>query len=202
MFKVRPGRTVASAAAVALLVGIVLNATMMQSGPHPAPLFGGAREVMMTSRPIELPSMPVPTAAPMPVPRPSEALVSQPALPVVQQTTPAPPSSIAAILASRAQPHVVEPAPAPAATVTKDQIASLLRTEPVAEASAQPAARIAAVQKALKKAGYVLRPDGVMHNSTRQALEMFEREHKLPVTGELTPRTLRELTAQSGVAIP
>jgi hypothetical protein len=31
---------------------------------------------------------------------------------------------------------------------------------------------------------------------------MFEQTRKLPVTGELNARTLRELAAQSGIAIP
>ena len=65
-----------------------------------------------------------------------------------------------------------------------------------------PPARVAAVQKALVKAGFVLRADGVMGASTKQALERFERDNKLPVTGDLAPRTLRELAAQSGVPIP
>ena len=58
------------------------------------------------------------------------------------------------------------------------------------------------MQKALVKAGFVLRMDGMMGATTRQALERFEVERKLPVTGDLSPRTLRELASQSGVAIP
>ena len=65
-----------------------------------------------------------------------------------------------------------------------------------------PPARVAAVQKALIKTGFVLRADGVMGATTRQALERFEQDRKLPVTGDLSPRTLRELAAQSGVSIP
>jgi len=83
----------------------------------------------------------------------------------------------------------------------KDAIAALLNGETPQEA-AGPTARVAAVQKALIKSGFVLRADGVMGLTTRQALERFERDRKLPVTGELSPRTLRELAAQSGVAIP
>ena len=52
------------------------------------------------------------------------------------------------------------------------------------------------------KLGYVVRPDGVMGTGTRQALQMFEQSRKLSVTGDLNPRTLRELGAQSGIAIP
>ena len=103
-----------------------------------------------------------------------------------------------------------EPPPAPRAAPReeaapaapkKDAIAALLRGEAVSE-PATPAGRVAAVQKALVKAGFVLRMDGMMGATTRQALERFEVERKLPVTGDLSPRTLRELASQSGVAIP
>jgi hypothetical protein len=41
-----------------------------------------------------------------------------------------------------------------------------------------------------------------MRASTRQALEGFERERKLPVTGEMNARTMRELSQRTGIAIP
>ena len=220
-FRMRPGRTIAGATAAALLTGIVLNATMFQSSRHPAPLFGSAREVIIAPRAVDNASaqattpLAAPVSMPMPTPRPIESTAAAPQSmqQLLQQTTTnsapassapvaphAAPRSIEAAAASmpRVQPHAVETAPA----AKKDQIAALLRPEPAGEATAQPSARVSAVQKALKKAGYVLRPDGIMHPSTRQALELFEREHNLPVTGELSTRTLRELTAQSGVAIP
>jgi peptidoglycan hydrolase-like protein with peptidoglycan-binding domain len=70
------------------------------------------------------------------------------------------------------------------------------------EAPVESSARILAVQKALIKAGFVLKADGVMRASTRQALEGFERERKLPVTGEMNARTMRELSQRTGIAIP
>jgi peptidoglycan hydrolase-like protein with peptidoglycan-binding domain len=41
-----------------------------------------------------------------------------------------------------------------------------------------------------------------MGTGTRKALEQFQRERSLTVTGELDARTLRELQAQSRVSIP
>jgi hypothetical protein len=221
--RLSPGRTFAGAAAAALLTGIVLNATMFQTSRHPAPLFGGAREIVMPQRPIEIlsPQAAAPAAIPAPTSVPvarqaepaSSASAPQSMLQLLQQAgaAPAPAASAPAPVATpapRVAVHAAEapraaaqpPAAAPAAK--KDQIAALLHPEPAAEAAAQSSPRIAAVQKALKKVGYVLRPDGVLHPSTRQAIELFERENKLPVTGELNARTLRELAAQSGVAIP
>jgi peptidoglycan hydrolase-like protein with peptidoglycan-binding domain len=40
-----------------------------------------------------------------------------------------------------------------------------------------------------------------MGPGTRQAIERFERERKLTVTGELGPRTVRELAAAAGQPI-
>ena len=51
------------------------------------------------------------------------------------------------------------------------------------------------------KLGFVLRPDGVFGASTRQAIEAFERDNRLPVHGELTRRIKVELARQSGVEI-
>jgi len=49
--------------------------------------------------------------------------------------------------------------------------------------------------------GFVLKPDGVAGATTRQAIERYERDRKLPVRGELTPALLRRLGAESGVPI-
>jgi hypothetical protein len=53
-------------------------------------------------------------------------------------------------------------------------------------------------QKALSKLGYPVKADGAMGPGTRAAIEKFERGAKLPVTGEASGRTLRELTARAG----
>jgi hypothetical protein len=178
----RPGRTIVGATATALVTGIILNAVMFQTGRHPAPLFGapGMTVAAVKSAPALTP--------PLPAPRPAAVVQTAPvaAAPAMRAAEPS------------AAPRVAEPAPAPA---KKDPIAALLNGEGVVEPSAPPA-RVAAVQKALIKTGFVLRADGVMGATTRQALERFEQDRKLPVTGELSPRTLRELAAQSGVAIP
>jgi hypothetical protein len=181
----RPARTLAVVVVAALATGISLNAVLFQTGHHPAPLFGGPRVAASAPRTVAV--------APPPMPAPRPVSLPQPA-PVNAAPAPA-----AAPVAPRAAPREVEAAPVVAAK--KDAIAALLNGETPQEA-AGPTARVAAVQKALIKSGFVLRADGVMGLTTRQALERFERDRKLPVTGELSPRTLRELAAQSGVAIP
>jgi hypothetical protein len=182
----RPVRTIVGATATALVTGIILNAVMFQTGRHPAPLFGGPG---MTTAAMK------PATPPLPAPRPAN--VAQ-AAQVAPTPSPAPaPSTRASEPLAPAQ-RAAEPAPAAG---KKDAIAALLKGEGIAD-PVLPPARVAAVQKALIKSGFILRADGVMGATTRQALERFEQERKLPVTGDLSPRTLRELAAQSGVAIP
>jgi hypothetical protein len=61
---------------------------------------------------------------------------------------------------------------------------------------------VAAAQRALVKLGYpVSKTDGRFGEETRVAIERFERDRKIPVTRELSPRTLRELSAASGTRI-
>ncbi len=184
----RPGRTLAGVMVAALVTGIVLNAVMFQTGYHPSPLFGSPRAAAPAPKSVA-------AAPPLPAPRPASLAPSAPVAPSPAPLARAPETPAAA---PRAAAREAEPAPVAA---KKDLIAALLNGESPQDAAA-PAARVAAVQKALIKAGFVLRADGVMGATTRQALERFERDRRLPVTGDLSPRTLRELADQSGVAIP
>ena len=59
--------------------------------------------------------------------------------------------------------------------------------------------RISAVQRTLAEYGYAqLKPTGVMNAETQAAIAKFERERKLPVTGQMSDRLLRELAVLSG----
>ena len=182
----RPARTLAGVTIAAVATGIILNAALFQTGRHPAPLFGAPGVTTAVLRP-----------APPPLPAPRPASLTQPT-PAALAPAPAPAPVVARASEPAIAPRPAEPAAPPA---RKDPIGALLRGDGLAE-PAVPPARVAAVQKALVKAGFVLRADGVMGASTKQALERFERDNKLPVTGDLAPRTLRELAAQSGVPIP
>ncbi|HET9904702.1 MAG TPA: peptidoglycan-binding protein [Xanthobacteraceae bacterium] len=62
-----------------------------------------------------------------------------------------------------------------------------------------PRARVVAVQRALAEFGYgQIKVTGVFDPATRSAIERFERERRLPVTGKLTDRLMRELAAVTG----
>jgi peptidoglycan hydrolase-like protein with peptidoglycan-binding domain len=62
-----------------------------------------------------------------------------------------------------------------------------------------PSTRVAAVQRALADFGYgQIKPTGVFDAGTKSAIEKFERERKLPVTGQISERLARELGAVTG----
>ena len=61
------------------------------------------------------------------------------------------------------------------------------------------ARRVAAVQRALTQYGYgQLKPTGAVGSDTQAAITKFERDRKLPVTGQMSDRLVKELTAMIG----
>jgi peptidoglycan hydrolase-like protein with peptidoglycan-binding domain len=75
--------------------------------------------------------------------------------------------------------------------------AAVRRNEPVR--SNPPSKRVMAIQRALSDYGYgQLAPTGLLGAETKTAIERFERERKLPVTGQITVHLTRELTAMTG----
>ena len=55
------------------------------------------------------------------------------------------------------------------------------------------------MQAALADFGYgQLKPTGVFDADTRKAIEKFERDRRLPVTGDISDTVVRELAAMTG----
>jgi hypothetical protein len=199
---------------------IAWNALGAQTGKHPAPLF--ARSNLPNDAPLP-PTRPLAEAVPtVTVPKPvtrepapdriGEAIrgadakarpPEAPARPMPAAAAPAKPAPVAAaprdpigdLIRSDAKP--ASPVP------PRDAIAELLKGEnPVPPALVGSSTTVAAGQRALLKLGYgPLKADGMMGPGTRQAIERFERDRKLPVTGEVSGRTARELAAQSGIPV-
>ena len=72
------------------------------------------------------------------------------------------------------------------------------RPDPIAELIAPPQ-RVIAVQRALNDYGYgPVKVNGNFGAETVSAIQKFERDRKLPVTGQISPRLLRELAALTG----
>jgi peptidoglycan hydrolase-like protein with peptidoglycan-binding domain len=62
-----------------------------------------------------------------------------------------------------------------------------------------PSKRVVALQRALADYGYgQIKPTGIVDGETQAAIEKFERERKLPVTGQPSDRVTRELAALTG----
>ncbi|MBV8241563.1 MAG: peptidoglycan-binding protein [Hyphomicrobiales bacterium] len=59
--------------------------------------------------------------------------------------------------------------------------------------------RVIALQRALAEYGYgQIKPSGIVDPDTQAAIEKFERERKLPITGQASDRVVRELAAMTG----
>ncbi|WP_395665791.1 peptidoglycan-binding domain-containing protein [Methylocella sp.] len=194
--KPRAGEPRKKIAAVALtllgvgaLAGVLVNALALQKTRHPAPLF--ARAV------VERPAAAAP--APVPAPRPERLAEPRDAEPVHAEA--AAPEERPAPRAAPARTAALAPEAAPPPR-PHDPISDLIRNGGVAREAAPAVSRsVMAAQKALVKLGFVLKADGVMGASTRQAIESFERDRGRKSAGELTPAVMKALGAESGIAV-
>lgn len=110
---------------------------------------------------------------------------------------------------AQASPPAAPPvaAPGPARTAARDPIAEMIRmggpvpVPPANVGRSDPGDIVLSGQRALARLGYSVKVDGVMGAGTRQAIERFEQDRRLPVTGEFNGRTIRELASHSGIAV-
>jgi hypothetical protein len=194
-----PKDMAAGALAFAAVSAIIANALFLQAGRHPSPMFGSV---------VVMPAAALAPISPLPRPRPPEAvtLTSEPRI--------AEPRLV--------ESRLVEPRPVekPAEPKSADPLTNLVKATsaaPVATSSVlRPPApipassradsiagsgsrRVAAVQRALTENGYgQLKPTGTVGSDTQAAIQKFERERKIPVTGQMSDRLVRELTAVTG----
>ena len=108
------------------------------------------------------------------------------------------------------EPLKVLPRPRPAAIKADLSVPNLPATPTAATASATPARdaigeligpnkRVVALQRTLAEFGYgQIKPTGTFDLATRSAIVEFERNRKLPVTGQISDRVTRELAAMTG----
>jgi peptidoglycan hydrolase-like protein with peptidoglycan-binding domain len=204
-----PRESVAILMASAATLVIFINALYLQRGPHPAPIFG-SRPMMKEDRSAVLPhSRPVQAGGGTSAVRTHAQLVGD-----IQRELGARGFYDGAVdgiwgartdgavrdfaqaagvridsEASESLLHSIKASSARAAAMPKDPIAQLLT----------PSKRVLAVQRALADFGYgQIRPTGVEDAETRAAIEKFERDRKLPVTGTVSDRLVRELAAMTG----
>jgi hypothetical protein len=175
----RPKDAVCLGLAVAASGFIAVNALFLQKGPHPAPFFTDAPAKTASPAAAGNESVPLPPkrqaagrlpAAPLPSPVKTTG--------TLPQAAPVPPA-----------PIPVKNTAAPRPENRPDPIADLL----------EPSNRTVAVQRALAEFGYgQIKPTGTVGPDTKAAIEKFERERKLPVTGQVSDRLVRELSALKG----
>ena len=194
-----PKDTLAGLVAAAAVSAIVANALFLQTGRHPAPMFGNV---------INLPApSSVSLSNPMPRPRPVGADTSplEPKAtefrvePKPAEKAPEKPAETTASTPRAGDPmtnlviKATTPTPAPSAV-------AVARPPALIPAQQSPAARrLAGVQRALSEYGYGnLKITGTMSGETQSAIQTFERQRKMPVTGQVSDRLLRELAAAIG----
>jgi hypothetical protein len=200
-----PKDVVAGLLAAAAICAILANALFLQAGRHPSPMFGSV---------VTLPAPQAAVVNPLPRPRPVE-LTSRP--------VEAEPPEIRPVEARSADPKHVEIRSGDSKSDSKnpdpknpDSMANLgvrstgapagapanvARPPAPIPATAQSAGarRVAAVQRALTQYGYgQLKPTGAVGSDTQAAISKFERDRKLPVTGQMSDRLVKELTAMIG----
>ena len=180
----RPVDAAAILCAGAASLIIVVNAIFLQSGMHPAPFFANPAALPpAVSNRFAAPSAP----APVP-PAPNAPSVSPPSTRV---------------------PDRAAEAPARVAPSAKTQVPAAHRNDPIgtligaaltpSSTSSAGSPRIIAVQRVLSEFGYgQMRLSGALDEPTVAAIQKFEAEHQLPVTGKISDRLITELAAMTG----
>ena len=209
------------------VLAVFINALFLQSGPHPAPIFA-TRPSLVKSMPVRLPSPRVTPPGSQAMVQPPAAAPSATMSGAVQLTaniqreltrhgyydgaadgiwgaktdagvrdflqasrlTVAPEASESLLRALMAAPVKATVATAPTANSShNDPIAALIA----------PSQRVLAIQRALSDFGYgQIKPTGTYDPDTRTAIEKFERDHRLPITGQISDRFVRELAGMTG----
>lgn len=183
-----PKDTFAAALALAAVIAIVVNALFLQAGHHPSPMFGKSVAVPLAASSETAALL---SASPLPRPRPSEAAISRAEAATAD-------SGPAETTKSIDAPHPAKPVAAARAPAVKQAVA---HHDPLGDLITSTR-RTANVQRALTKYGYgQLKPTGNVGSDTQAAIQKFERERKLPVTGKVSDRLVRELSAVTGQAI-
>jgi Putative peptidoglycan binding domain len=190
-----PKDVLAGLLAAAAICAILANALFLQAGRHPSPMFGSV---------VTLPSPQAAALSPLPRPRPVELISEPPEIrPVevrgadpkhveIKSADPRGDSKNADPLANLVVRSTGAPNAAPA---------NVARPPAPIPATAQSAGarRVASVQRALTQYGYgQLKPTGAVGADTQAAISKFERDRKLPVTGQMSDRLVKELTAMIG----
>ena len=193
-----PKDLVAGLLAFAAVSAIIANALFLQAGRHPSPMFGTVTKMPA----VALAPSPLPRPRPVEAARAADPVASEPRVVELKSADPRSADPKSADPKSDAMTNLVKTTAVPQAMPSN--VARPPAPIPVARneviANQTPAARrVASVQRTLTEYGYgQLKPTGIAGSDTQAAIQKFERERKLPVTGQVSDRLLRELTAMIG----
>lgn len=170
-----PKDTLAGTAALVVVIGIVANALVLQPGRHPAPMFGASPSAPTAAS--------APGQAPIPRVRPPEAEA---------RPMEAKPIETPTVSSKQVSPAVNSAAPRPPAAIPS------AKNDPVGDLIVSTR-RVASIQRALTEYGYgQLKATGVVGPETTVAIQKFERDRKLPVTGQISDKLIRDLVVLTG----
>jgi hypothetical protein len=220
-----PKDVVAGLLAFAAVSAIITNALFLQTGPHPAPMFASARLVgtaaAVNVRPRPAEADPTPSESRLAEPKIAEPRNSE------AKNSEAKNAEAKNSEAKNSEPKTPEsrnPESRNSESKGADPLANLMRGTASPGSASTPAVvrppapipppprtettqssgsrRVAAVQRALTEYGYgQLKPSGTIGPDTQTAIQRFERERKIPVTGQVSDRLVRELSVVIGHTI-
>jgi hypothetical protein len=197
-----PKDMIAGALAFAAVSAIIANALFLQAGRHPSPMFGTV---------VAVPAAALAPASPLPRPRPVEATTRPVDVSPAEPKAVEPKSDFKSDFKSefKSEPRAADPMTnlVKATAIPQPAPSGVARPPaPIPVSSRNDAAsgsrRVAAVQRTLTEYGYgQLKPTGTVGSETQAAIQKFERDRKIPVTGQMSDRLVRELAAMTGKAI-
>jgi peptidoglycan hydrolase-like protein with peptidoglycan-binding domain len=201
--------------AAAATVAIFVNALFLQQGPHPAPIFA-SRPLIAPQPSAPQPRVIEPQAAPQAPAQTRAQLISDIQRELARRgfydgtvdgvwgaKTDAATRDFLAAAGLKLNPDAGDTLLRAIATSNVKASAghaavAPVHTDPIAELIA-PTKRVLAVQRALADYGYgQIKPTGVAGPDTQAAIEKFERDHRLPATGQISDGLVRELAAMTG----
>ena len=191
-----PKDMIAGLLATTGVCAILANALFLQAGRHPSPMFSSV---------VTLPAPQAAVVSPLPRPRPVELSSEPPEIRPVEvrgadpkhvEIKSADPRGDSKKPDSKNPDLVVKSTGAPTAAPANAARPPASIPDTTQSAGAR---RVAAVQRALTQYGYgQLKATGAVGSDTQAAITKFERDRKLPVTGQMSDRLVKELTTMIG----
>lgn len=199
-----PKDTAAAVVAFVAVLAIIVNALFLQEGAHSSPMSGS---IVTIPAPAQVPNSPLPRPRPIDASRseaaPAEMKAPEPRTVETRavETKTAEPKGAEARSSDPLTNLVKAAGAAPIATSSIPRPPAAIPVSSRNDGALSPGGsrRVAAVQRALTEYGYgQLKPTGTIGPDTKAAIVKFERDRKIPATGQMSERFVHELSAMIG----